>query len=93
VLFAKGGRVTRLEAKPIGSIAAHPRKKRKDGAPTFRYGKGRTERGEGWATRPFKYDPSRRRIYKSSNSGTRIYLDDNPTLIEEADQSGNAIAH
>ena len=33
----------------ISGIAAHPCKKRKDGAPTFRYGKGRTERGEGWA--------------------------------------------
>src|ERR1035441_6827836 len=60
-LFAKGGwqsdrikrlrlRVARSKRKCVGSIAAHPCKKRKDGAPTFRYGKGKTERGEGWAS-------------------------------------------
>jgi hypothetical protein len=32
------------------SIAAHPCKERKDGAPTFRYGQGRTEHGQGWAS-------------------------------------------
>ncbi len=35
----------------ISRIAAHPCKKRKDGAPTFRYRKRRAGRGEGWATR------------------------------------------
>src|ERR1039458_5358424 len=43
-------RVARSKRKCVGSIAAHPCKKRKDGAPTFRYGKGKTERGEGWAS-------------------------------------------
>jgi hypothetical protein len=35
----------------ISSIAAHPCKKRKDGAPAFRCGKSERARGEGWASR------------------------------------------
>jgi hypothetical protein len=34
----------------ISGIAAHPCKKRKDGAPTFRYGKGRQSAEKGWAS-------------------------------------------
>src|SRR5260370_10810999 len=40
----------------ISGIAAHPCKKRKDGAPTFRYGKGRQSAEKGWAS-PHDYVP------------------------------------
>ena len=40
----------------------------------------------------FKYDPFGRRIYKSSSSGTSIFLYDGPNLTEEVDQSGNVLA-
>jgi len=41
----------------ISAVATHPCKKRKDGAATFRYGKGKTERGEGWASPRFSRAP------------------------------------
>jgi RHS repeat-associated protein len=41
----------------------------------------------------FKYDPPGRRIYKSSSSGTKIYLyDGEDNLLEEVDNSGNVLA-
>ena len=40
----------------------------------------------------FKYDPSGRRIYKSSSSGTSIYAYDGANLIEETNSSGAVIA-
>jgi YD repeat-containing protein len=42
----------------------------------------------------FKYDPSGRRIQKSSTSGTTNYLYDGQweNLIEEVDNSGNLLA-
>ncbi len=40
----------------------------------------------------FKYDPFRRRIYKSSNSGTSIYAYDGNNLVEETNSSGAAVA-
>jgi hypothetical protein len=36
----------------------------------------------------FKYDPFRRRIYKSSSSATSIYAYDGDNLIEETNSSG-----
>jgi RHS repeat-associated protein len=39
-----------------------------------------------------KYDPIGHRIYKSSSSGTSIYLYDGDNLIEETNSSGTAIA-
>jgi RHS repeat-associated protein len=40
----------------------------------------------------FKYDPWRRRIYKSSSSGTSIYAYDSGSLIEETNSSGTQVA-
>jgi hypothetical protein len=52
------------------SAASRPTlaKKRKDGAATFHYGKGKTERGEGWAS-PAKIkpcDPRRTRFFEGT---------------------------
>ena len=40
----------------------------------------------------FKYDPFGRRIYKSSSSGTSIYVYDGKNLVEESDAIGAAVA-
>jgi len=40
----------------------------------------------------FKYDPFGRRIYKSSSSGTSIYVYDLQNLIEETNSSGAVVA-
>jgi len=40
----------------------------------------------------FKYDPFGRRVYKSSSSGTSIYLYDGYNLVEETNSSGAAVA-
>jgi RHS repeat-associated protein len=40
----------------------------------------------------FKYDPSGRRIYKSSSSATSIYAYDGDNLIEETNSSGTVVA-
>jgi RHS repeat-associated protein len=40
----------------------------------------------------FKYDPSGRRIYKSSSSGTSIYAYDGDNLIEETNSVGAVVA-
>ena len=40
----------------------------------------------------FKYDPLGRRIYKSSSSGTSIYVYDGFNLVEETNTSGTAVA-
>ena len=40
----------------------------------------------------FKYDPFRRRIYKSSSSATSVYAYDGDNLVEEANASGAAVA-
>ena len=40
----------------------------------------------------YKYDPFGRRIYKSSNSGTRIFAYDDDDLIEETDSNGIVVA-
>jgi RHS repeat-associated protein len=46
----------------------------------------------GPGTTTFKYDPFGRRIQKSGPLGTTNYLYDGPSLMEEADQSGNFVA-
>ena len=58
----------------ISGIAAHPCEERKDGAPTFRYGKGRTGRGEGWATRQWEYF-DRMVVFSESEEGMVSGLD------------------
>jgi RHS repeat-associated protein len=40
----------------------------------------------------FKYDPSGRRIYKSSSAGTSVYAFDEQNLIEETNSSGAVVA-
>lgn len=40
----------------------------------------------------FKYDPFGRRIFKSSSSGTSIYVYDGDNLVEETNSSGTAVA-
>jgi RHS repeat-associated protein len=46
----------------------------------------------GTGTVTFKYDPSGRRIQKSSPLGTVNYIYDGPNLLEELDGSGNVLA-
>src|SRR6267143_3787983 len=46
----------------------------------------------GGGTVTFKYDPFGRRIYKSSSSGTSVYVYDLQNLIEETNSSGAVVA-
>jgi len=46
----------------------------------------------GGGTVTFKYDPFGRRIYKSSSSGTSIYVYDLDNLIEETNSAGATVA-
>jgi hypothetical protein len=55
----------------ISSIATHPCKKRKDGAPTFHYGKRKAAaRIEAWATR-LSFDPKREQPASFTACGLR----------------------